>query len=199
VVIRIVIPTVSGRSESLRRCLDAYLDCSRFQLDFYIAWNRETCGHAWIDGAEEDGNWDFLHLTADDLEPHKGWDVAAVTACGLRTIPAPVVQKADGRFESSGGYWDRVHGDWDHTDGTVVIPFCSREQYERIRPLLAVHYYSDNWFTFRARKAGYSTVVRTSYRFTHHWEQAGRGAGMTQEERMIHDRAIYEEAVRCSS
>ena len=63
-------------------------------------------------------------------------------------------------------------------------------------PLARIHYYSDNFLTDRARAAGWPCVLRTGYAFTHHWAQARRGAGMTQDQRMEHDRGLYEQATK---
>jgi hypothetical protein len=38
-----------------------------------------------------------------------------------------------------------------------------------------------------------------NYAFTHHWAQPGRGAGMTEGERMLHDQAIFSAAIANSA
>jgi hypothetical protein len=153
-----------------------------------------TCGVAWNEGAAR-ARGDYLHWTADDLVPEPGWDVPAVTAAA-GAIPAPVTLRPDGtrrelRRLLGPDLRTDDHGDRQHRGRPVLQP----PAVAAIGPHLDCHYYTDNWFTHRARRAGYPVLVRSDYAFTHHWAQPGRGAGMTEEERMAHDREIYERAV----
>lgn len=192
-MISVVIPTVDGREEHLERCVKAYRERTVALVQLIIIRNRACCGDAWNEGAEL-AEGDFLHWTADDLEPAIEWDVPA-RECGARgEIPAPVIYKPDGSIESCGGWWDRVIPDGEPTTNTSVVPFCTRAQWEDIRPHLPAHYYTDNWFTYRAHLARLPVIVRSRYAFIHHWAQPGRGAGMTEQDRMAHDREVFEEA-----
>jgi hypothetical protein len=199
--ISVVIPTIKGREHHLERCLAAYRDRSELALEVLIMRDLETCGRAWNLGAMV-AEGEYLHLTADDLEPHIGWDHAAVEACERGQIPAPEIHSERGALapddpglpiESSGGYWDRRLADWEITMNTCVVPFCRTRDWEgNIGPVLEAHYYTDNYFTDQCRRSGLEVVVRRAYAFTHHWAKEGRGAGMTEAQRMEVDRAIYE-------
>lgn len=193
-MISIVIPTVAGREDHLARCLDAYEEHTDRKTQIIVVRDAPTCGLAWREGIAR-ARGGFVHLTADDLEPIPHWDLAAVEACRSGGVPAPLVLKPSGALESCGGHWDRMLPDWAETANTVVVPFASRAQLARIGPMFAGHYYTDNWFTYRARTAGYDALVRLGYAFTHHWAQPGRGAGMSQEERMRVDEAEFDRLV----
>lgn len=191
-VITVVIPTVAGREVDFARCVAAYRQRSVHELRIVTLHDMPTCGEAWNAGAEQ-ANGDYLHFTADDLEPHRGWDVAAVAAADAGELPAPRIVRPDGRLDYCG-----VHGR-ELPDGMrvsmSVIPFMTMAQWQAIGPVLPVHYFSDNWISWRGRLAGFPTVVRRAFAFTHHWATAGRGAGMTYEQRMAHDRKIFDAAV----
>jgi hypothetical protein len=190
-LITVVVPTIRGREIDYERCVDAY---RRTTDDVQLITVRDlpTCGEAWNEGAKQAAG-DYLHLTCDDLEPHDGWWQPAIEAVRRGYLPAPRVVNADGVLDSCG-----LHG-VELPDKAIVqmsvIPFMSREQWDKIGPTLSVHYFSDNWLSWRGAQEGYPTVVRRQYSFTHHWAQPGRGAGMTYSQRMEHDHAVYLSAV----
>jgi hypothetical protein len=140
--------------------------------EILVIRNQPTCGLAWQLGAQR-ATRPNLHLTADDLVPHAGWWQAAVAAVERGEIPAPVI------FDPAGAVQD-VGPD---TIGCTRIPFCSREQWQRIGPMIPLHYYTDNWFSFKALRAGYRIADEPAYAFTHHWAQAGRLVGRMEEDR----------------
>jgi hypothetical protein len=47
---------------------------ARTPIELIVIKNEPTCGIAWQKGAEQ-ATGDFLHFTADDLEPALGWDL----------------------------------------------------------------------------------------------------------------------------
>ena len=174
----IVVPTIKGREDHFQRCLDAY---RRTVPDarIYEQHDRPSCGAAWIAGAAkacEDG-FDYLHFTADDLEPHDDWLGAAVETVDAGMIPAPLVFHPDGRLESAGllglGVYTGPHDDWQYIEGTTV-PFLTRQMWDTIG-MIDVHYCSDLYVSRIGRlRGGWETVIRTGMRFTHHTAQAGR-------------------------
>jgi hypothetical protein len=193
VTISVVIPTIPGREAHLERCVNAYTERSHAEIELIVIPGRPTCGIAWNDGAAKAGG-EYLHLTADDLEPLEGWDDAALETLRACKIPAPLILTPKGGIESAGGWWDRVPVDWAPTTNTCVVPFCRRRDWEaNIGPSLECHYYTDDWFTDQCRRAGCEVVVRLPYRFMHHWASEGRGDEPAKLER---DRLIYEEATR---
>lgn len=192
-MISIVIPTIAGREEHFERCLAAYKTNTTSDFEIIVERDHPAVGPAWNAGAERAAG-DYLHFTADDLEPHPGWDVPALEAIERGLLPAPRVVNQYGRLDSCG-----LHGvemeDWAVVPMSVV-PVMSREQWAAIGPVLPIHYFTDNWISWRGAKAGWPTVVRRGFAFTHHWAQHGRGAGMTYDERMTHDRQVFLDAVR---
>lgn len=191
--ITVVIPTVTGREVDLARCLDAYLSRSVHDIIITTFLNFPTCADGWNAGAA-DAVGDYLHFSADDLEPHEGWDVAAIEATERGLLPAPRIVNQYGRLDSCG-----LHGvemeDWAVVPMSV-IPFMPLELWKKVGPVPSIHYFSDNYISWRAGLAGFKTAVRRDFAFTHHWAQPGRGAGMTYGERMQHDRDVFLTAVR---
>lgn len=187
-----IIPTVEGREEHLARCLRVYEQTPG--VEPVVVHGEPTCGRAWNVGAGR-ANGDYLHFTADDLVPGDGWLDAALLATNLGLMPAPRILRPDGSLESCGDTSQPV----EHPDGWrapySAIPFMPRGWWERIGPSLDCHYYTDDWLSVRARRIGIEIPVVRDYLFTHYRAEEGRGAGMEQEERMTHDRAIYERAL----
>lgn len=191
--ITVVIPTVTGRETDLARCLDAYHERSVHHIVVTTFKDFATCAEGWNTGGAAAAG-DFLHFSADDLEPHEGWDIAAIEAVEAGSLPAPRIVNPSGALDYCG-----VHGvemeDWARVQMSV-IPFMPLDLWKKIGPIPAIHYYSDNLVSWRAAQAGWPTVVRRGFAFTHHWAQPGRGAGMSYAQRMAHDEALFLAAVR---
>jgi hypothetical protein len=197
-VISVIVPTVTGRAESLARCLDAYRKFTPTPHELIVVKDRPTCGLAWQEGLER-ATGDYLHLTADDLEPHRWWSWWAIRTVKAGWLPCPVVKEPDGRTQSTHGISCSQGISAAPVEplspvGFTTVPFCSREQWDQIGPMIDLHYCTDAWVSHRGRLAGIETVAEPGYRFTHHNEPAGRGAGMgDQHVRTIHDRDRFEE------
>jgi hypothetical protein len=191
--ITVVVPTVTGREADLARCLDAYRERSVHNIEVVTFLNLPTCAEGWNAGAAS-AVGDYLHFTADDLEPHEGWDAAAIGAVELGVLPAPRIVNPAGKLDYCG-----VHGveleDWAQVQMSV-IPFMPLGLWEQIGPVPPIHYYSDNYVSWRAARAGWPTAVRRGFAFTHHWAKPGRGAGMSYEDRLAHDRAVFFEVTQ---
>lgn len=170
-MISIIVPTIRGREHWYRRCSRAYFDTTEQDFELIPVRDRPSCGVAWNEGAEK-ARGDYLHFSADDLEPHSGWDAAAVAVAGSGKIPCPLILNENGTLQSCGTWGELV------PDGTVTdiarVPFCSRTQWQEIRPIIETHYYTDNHFAHRAMLAGIPTVVCHNYLFTHHFALEGR-------------------------
>lgn len=188
-LISVVLPTITGREDHYARCAGAYRARTTADCEVITEWGHASVGLAWQTGAEK-ARGDYIHLTCDDLEPLDDWDTPAVAAVGRGCIPAPKVTDArDGSLQSR-PVWGREFADG--TDcGITLIPFMSRVQWEAIQPLFTGHYYTDDFISFRARQAGWPSLMCNGYAFLHHWAQPGRGAGMTENERMVHDQQLY--------
>ena len=190
VKVSVIVPTVKGRAGHLASCMAAYAETLHgTEFEMIVIPDRPTVAAAWNAGVQY-ATGGFLHFTADDLEPMAGWLGAAIEAVECGGVPAPVVYGPSGVFESCGGTTSLM-ADWEPARMSA-IPFCSREQFEHIGLFDArLHYFSDDLFSDRARRAGFPVLVREDYAFRHYWAEEGRGAGMTESERMEHDRAIY--------
>lgn len=151
----------------------AYCETS-WEAEFIVVRNAPTCNQAWNIGIPETRG-DFIHLTADDIEPHTGWWKHAMTWVEDGYIPAPRIVNPDGSLQSCGdGDWEQETGS--HTELTRV-PFFSREQMERaaIFPIQPPgQYMGDAWVSHRGRMAGYPTVVVREMQFTHSFANVGR-------------------------
>jgi GT2 family glycosyltransferase len=195
-MISVIIPTIDSRREYLRQCLAAYDKTTR-EREFIVIENESCCGDAWCKGAER-ATGDYLHFSADDLIPHTGWWQAGVEVIERGNVPAPAVYKESatagkiGALESVGGYWVGYPEDGTVVKNTCVVPFCSASQWDQIGPPLAgAHYYTDNWYSLRARCAGCHIEVCYAYAFTHRWAPQGRYG----QNRMVADRERYRIAV----
>jgi len=193
-VVSVIVPTIEGREDHLERCVTAYtaLAPGNYALDLIIEHGHPAVGIAWQAGAGKAAG-EYLHLTNDDIEPRPGWHAPAIEAVQRGHLPAPQVFAPDG-FPQSLPRWGMLGEDWAPVAYTT-LPFCSREQWAAIGPVPDLHYYADDWISYRGRRAGVGAVLRSGYAFTHHWAQHGRGAGMTEDERMVFDKTRYDEAV----
>jgi hypothetical protein len=181
--ITVVIPTVKGREHHLTRCMSAY-DATYPNCELIIVRDKPACGIAWQIGADKSSG-DYIHFTADDLAPHEGWAEAAIHGADQGTLPAPkIINGITGNEDELGPV---------RPDGFFTrIPFCSRAQWEKIGPMIPIHYYTDNWFSWRGFQEGYESVEATGYTFTHFWAQEGRGTpNQTESGRMAEDAEAY--------
>lgn len=191
--ISVVIPTVDGREDHYERCYAAYSERTPWSLEILTVRNENSCGNAWQKGAEV-ATGQFLHFTADDLEPLEGWSEIAIGAAERGELPAPRMLQPDGSLYGAYPWGNPADG----TPVTMsVVPFFERELWSKIGPMLPDHhYYTDNFVSWRAERAGLKiTYQGSSYAFIHHWAQAKRGAGMPSGDRMTHDEAIWRAAI----
>lgn len=181
-MIHVVVPTIQGRIDHYERCIAGYQSRTDDKINLITIRDEKTCGLAWQKGASLAGDdpKHYLHFSADDLEPLEGWDIKARECVDEFNLPAPVIYNGSNKqIEQIGvqpdGFFSR-------------IPFCSLKQWKKIGPMIPIHYYSDNFFSWRAREAGFETIEVKTYAFMHHWAQAGRYKG----DRMTADHALYE-------
>jgi hypothetical protein len=193
----IIVPTIEGRETDLQRCLAAYSQTAP-EATVYVERGHSSCGEAWLAGtrrAERDG-FDYLHLTADDLEPHPGWLEAAIESVDRGEIPAPLVYHPDGSLESAGlaGFGCYLG---DHHEGALIegttVPFLTREMWDVIG-MIRVHYCTDLWVSAIGRRHGWETVIRTGMRFTHYTAMPGRNYGRVPDDTREYLRLIQEAA-----
>ena len=201
-MITVIVPTIQGRERHLQQCLASYA-AHTTDYEIHVIADRPTCGQAWLDGADK-AEGDYIHFSADDLQPLQGWWQAAKHVADLGRLPAPRILNGDGTLQSCGGndQWNNPH---ENPTGTPVdfsrIPFFTRKQWDDfctvgLRMFLReAHYWTDNAVSWAAGQAGYGTVVHRGYSFIHHVAQEGRGAGMPEPDRMRHDHQLFEALV----
>lgn len=189
----IVIPTVPGREEHLERCLQAYWRTAP-DACVYVEHDHSSCGEGWIAGAAKAEPFDYLHLTADDLEPHEGWLAPAIEAVDKGYIPAPVITHPGGALESAGlagfSMYAGPYVDWQPIEATTV-PFLTAEMWDAIG-MLPIHYCSDLWVSHVGRRHGWETAIRDQMRFTHYTAPAGRNYGRVGDDNRAYLEAIQE-------
>lgn len=168
--VSVIIPTITGREPWLERCLAAYSETCP-DAEVIVIENRTACGVAWQDGAEK-ATGDYLHFTADDLEPAPGWWQAAVEVVDRGALPGAQV------FADFDTPWTRVasacpfrHG---YDPPNLLVPFFSREQFEQGGWLVPIHYGSDDWVTFLAYKRQIPMEPTDAYKFLHTAAEPGR-------------------------
>lgn len=171
-MISVIVPTITGREHWLERCLNAYrktLLCINHEI--IVIKDRPACGIAWNEGIEQ-AKGTYIHLSADDLEPRSGWLGPAMASANNGELPSARILNTDGTLQSCGT------DDQEHEEGEEAfvarIPFATREQFDRIGPMMNEHYMGDYWFSHRGRKVGLRSVVRREYCFFHHYAQEGR-------------------------
>jgi len=186
-LISIVIPTVTGREHWLQKCVAS---CERTvpNLELIVVSGKSSCGEAWQGGVMQ-ASGDYVLFCADDIELHDNWLQAACQVVDNGFVPAPVIYNTDGSLQSCGGSWERMEPDGNKTDFSRV-PFASKELIAQIGPIPPLHYYSDNWFTAKARRLGFDPVVCYGFSITHHLAPEQR-----LDERLSPDGAEYNRLV----
>ena len=190
----VVIPTVTGREHHLRRCERAYRAVTPpdVQLDIATWLDKPTCGEVWNTGARFAATLraDYVHMTADDLEPLPGSIEAAIEIVDKGATPSALIWTArDGQPDTL-----ESHGTWamHFLSPTEVdmsrIPFCRPEQWIPIPP---IHYWSDNAFSVACRVQSIPMIADQRYAFRHHWASEGRIA--MNSEQWYREQATYEQ------
>lgn len=173
--ISVLIPTVTGREDTLARAIDAYNTRSTgFEIEIITVLDYPTWP-AGCNAARKLATGDIIHYSADDLEPLEGWANAMMSALNQGFIPG--AQLWDYKKEGP-----PIYQGYDGLPGTLVrlarVPAATKELADRIGDIPEpIHYYSDNWFTDKASLLGWATRVEGGYDFLHHWAQVGRLSG----------------------
>lgn len=192
-MIDVVIPTVTGREDSLVRCIESYeRNTASGVLNFIVVHDEPTCGLAWIKGMEA-SKAPYVHLTADDLEvTSPTWAGVCMETVDAGELPCPIVCRPDGSIESSGGDMNapaclisELQPDSTPVDFTV-LPFFSREQADAIG-MIGAHYMTDVYASHRGRQLGYETVVRDGYELIHHRSNVHRLDPSAEDHRLYNE------------
>lgn len=196
--ISVVIPTVTGREQSLARCLDAFRTrSSGAELQLLVVKDKPTCGLAWLDAMRR-ADAPYVHLSADDHEPHDGWWQPLVEAMDAGFVACPLVLNPDGSVQSAGGDLKsnahlirEIADDWSEVP-FAPVPSLTRELWDRVG-MIETHYFTDVWVSARAAALGVATVLRVDSVITHHNERVGRAYGMSQGNRDQHDALVFRQ------
>jgi hypothetical protein len=189
-LLTIVIPTIVGRESWFDRCWESYrrtllAEQVLHRVQMMVFKGEKSCGIAWNKGiAEAEG--EFIHLTADDIEPLDGWLLPAIESVARGELPAARILNSDGSLQSCGT---------DHTeqpDGAHAevarIPFASRKQFAQIGSMMEEQYMGDYWFSHRGRQCGYPTKVVRDYAFLHHLASEGRKNSLNRDIKAYRER-----------
>lgn len=192
----VAVPTVDGRDDHLDRCLAAYgreaeklETAAGIQTTIRVWRNLPTCAHVWnlAAGVALDEGHDLLHLTADDLVPHRdALDVGVWRVLRGEAPAALIVNALTGDIESHGLAWATQLPDGTATS-MVRIPLIRTEWWH---PIPQIHYWSDNAVSSVLQARGVPMVCDTDFRFAHWWAAPGRLSAT--DERAQDERVQYE-------
>lgn len=169
-MLSVIIPTLYGREDSLKRCVDAYEATGPPEMEIITVANKPTWPTACNIGYTM-AKGDILHFSADDLEPLDGWWQEAFAWLEEHDeLPAPKVMD----FSVDGPWHNHMDGPDKAIPEFTRIPLMRRDQYERIGPWPEYNYVADIWLSEKARTLGIETRNIHSYAFVHHWSQVGR-------------------------
>jgi hypothetical protein len=169
-LISIIVPTIGGREHYLEGCERAYRETTE-DFELIVLRDYPTCGKAWNEGLRQ-AQGDYLHLSADDLEPHEGWWEAGIKWIERGAIPCPRILNSDGTLQSCGS--EASEQETGSPSDVARVPFFSREMMQHIYPIFDRQYAGDYWITWKARQAGIPTLVVREMCFTHHMASEGR-------------------------
>ena len=166
----IIIPTITGREDSLAAMVAAYRE--RTPGEFEILTPKDyPCWPAGCNAGRRHALGDVLHFGSDDLEPIEGWAEPMFACLAEGFIPAPQV-------------WDHVHQgppvnqDADGLPGSITtftrVPALTHAMSKEIGDWPEIPYFADNWVSDKGRLCGYQTRMTEGYGFVHHWSQVGR-------------------------
>ena len=166
----IIVPTISGREDSLAQTLDAYAKLTHPYLFEFVVGKDHSCWPAACNAGAIKAQGEILHFTADDLVPVLDWFTPTLPTLLADELPAPCIiwnHEQGGTIGSDDG----AHGELTRF---TRVPIMTRAQYDRIGPWPELIYYADLWVSDRGRSLGMETRCVSGYEFVHHWSQIGR-------------------------
>lgn len=170
-MISVVIPTISGREESLKLVLKAYAcTLEGVEHELIVVKDRPTWPEACNEGYAQ-ATGEILHFGADDLDPLPGWHELSIAWLEKHDeLPAPRVYD----YTIDGPHINTEDGDDRDITWFTRVPIMRRDQYERIGTWPAIIYFADIWVSEKARKIGIETRLIFGYDFIHRISQIGR-------------------------
>lgn len=190
-MIAVVIPTIPGREELYERTVAAYKATA--EVTIITVRNRPTIGQAWNDGAEValTTDADYLHLSADDVEPQPGWSEACIGLADTGIYPSPRILNIDGTLHSCGtmgGGMLLPECDSGMPCASSPFPFMRMGAWNEIGPCPPIHYYADDYLGWRARMCGLDVQVSREFCLLHLEGMTGRAPLV---KRAMQDRATF--------
>ena len=179
-LISVVVPTVPGREEWLEKCVARY-EKNTAGAEIIVVRDQPTCAEAWERGFEQSAG-DYVHFTADDIVPVRGWWKDAVKYLDRGVIPVGVVFEEGRKFFSETPMGPKI-----------MIPFLTREMLNQGDWFLPIHHGSDDWITYRAAQLGLPRLYCSSYAVHHYMAPQGRVP-----ERRSRDLKTLAEAMRAA-
>ena len=174
--VAVVIPTIPGREMLLAQTEAAYSASRGVEVRLYVVNGAQTIGEGWQAGREAVAAAtllpDFVHLSADDVEPTP---YALQAACnradaGMGVYPSPRITNPDGTLHScgtlgAGMLMPEVHDG--HPAGSSPFPLLHTARLAQIPPIPPIHYYADDWMAVRARRLGLTVEVCRAFELRH--------------------------------
>ena len=185
-LISIAIPTIPGREKLLAKATKSYRDTANVEI--LVALDEPglmTCGRGWTLGADK-ATGDYIAFGADDVEMLPGWAEAATALCDQDKLPAALIFNTDGSLQACGASWEQMEPDGAITEMSRS-PVIKRNWWKFVGPIPAdLHYFTDDWVSWRCRQQNIEAVVSHAYCYTHHLSPVGR-----DEERMGRDGGLF--------
>jgi len=171
----VVVPTISGREESLEITLRSYEETlAGDDFELIIIQDAPTWPEACNEGYSK-ADAEYYLFGADDLDAEPGWweyGKAALEAAPME-LPAPRVY--DNHGPDGGRQLSNIK---DGEDGALThftrVPLMTQEQWEIVGPWPPIVYYADLWLSEKARTLGIRTRMVYGFDFFHRWSQIGR-------------------------
>jgi len=171
----VVLPTITGREESLQRSIDSYEQTLEGDdYDIIVIQDAPTWPEACNAGYYKSDS-PYILFGADDLDAEPGWYWFGREALIQRPmeLPAPRVYDNHGPDGSRWFMNEKDSGDLELTHFTRV-PLMTKHQWEMVGPWPPLIYYADMWLSEKARTLGIRTRMVYGFDFFHRWSQIGR-------------------------
>ncbi len=177
--IAVVLPTIAGREELLALTEAAYAASYGVEVRLLVVKGCATIGEGWEAGRraalEPDSyadGWfpEYVHLSADDVEPAPA-AMASAVACALAGVyPSPRILNPDGTLHSCGTLGAGMlmpEVEEGAPAGASPFPFWPVAFLAGVPSIPPIHYYADDWLGVWARRMGLEVQVSRAMELRH--------------------------------